>query len=688
MGVGCPHAGREEKVPEKKQLEGTQGGVDPFYGLLPFQGYFLQGSALAGKGFMVKRTVALVLAFSLAGLEVFGQAPAAPPERSGNIIERRFLNNYRATQQQVPGVLLTNSGRLEKLIRSGRLYLSVQDAIALALENNLDVAVSRLNFGIAEADLLRARAGGLLRGIPTTVSQGSSSAVSQITGNASGQSGAGAGTAGGSAGGSSSTGGTVITQTGTTIPTFDESVFANITYSQLKIPQSNSFTTGVPFIATNNAVYNFGFQKGFEFGGQFQATLSNSYANSNSLRNDINPFTNSSLQLQFTQPLLQGFGFAVNRRNIRVAQNNLKVTDLVFQQQVIATTQSIVNLYSDLVSYTEDVRVKREALRYAEKLYADNKKQVEIGTLAPIEVVKAEAEVATRQQDLTISETLLQQQQVILKNALSRTGIADSLLSTVAIVPTDKLLMPANEKMPPVSDLYEKALSMRPELAQSRVNVENAKIGLIGSKSALLPSLNFVGSLTNNALAGSLNKLSPTAAPAGQFIGGYGTILDQIFNRDFGSWSVGVQLNVPIRNRSARADYIRDQYTLRQQEYNQQSQINQIRVGVSNAVIQLEQAQARYAAAIKSRELQQQSLDAEQKKYALGASTIFFVIQAQRDLATAEGNEVSALSAYNRSKVALDVATGSLLQTYGVSLDEAKGGEVKRTSTPAFRQEP
>jgi outer membrane protein TolC len=411
------------------------------------------------------------------------------------------------------------------------------------------------------------------------------------------------------------------------------------------------------------------------------------------LRAEINPFTSGNLNLQVTQPLLRGFGIAVNNRFIRIAKNDLQIADLGFKQQVIAAVSAVVNLYSDLVSFNEDVKVRRQALTLAEKLYNDNKKQVEIGTLAPIEIVRAEAEVARAQQELTQSETQVLQQETILKNYLSRTGVNSPLLAEARIVPTDSLRMPETEQIQPIQDLVGMAVENRPELQQTRLSIENAEISLEGSKSLLLPSLNLVAAAQNNGLAGQLNPLlgqsvggtgtivgtqTPTIPVTGPFIGGVGNVWNQLLSRNYPDYSIGFQLNIPVRNRAARADVIRDQLTLRQQQIRQRQELNQIRVDVSNALVALQQSRARYQAAQKSRVLQEQTLDAEQKKYALGASTIFFVIQAQRDLALAQATEVAALSSYNRSRVSLGRATGEILDQYNVSIDEAKQGQVKR----------
>jgi outer membrane protein TolC len=561
----------------------------------------------------------------------------------------------------------------------------------LALENNLDIEIQRYGPRIAQADLLRAQAGGLLRGVSTNVQSGpSSAAVNQLTGN-----GAGSGTAAAAAATTSAAAGsgTVITSTGTNIPSLDETAFANYNWGHRTSPQSNSFTTGIPALVFRSNTFNAGVQKQFLTGTALQLGYSSQGLLSNVPRSEINPATTANFNFQFDQPLLRGFGIAVNNRNIRIAKNNLRVSDLVFKQQVITTVSTVSNLYADLVSFNEDVKVKRQALSLNEKLYSDNKKQVEIGTLAPIEIVRAEAEVARSQQDLTQSETNVLQQETILKNYLSRNGLMSPTISEARIIPIDRLRIPDVEAISPIQDLVAMAIAARPEIEQTRINVDNTKIQLLGSKSQLLPQFDIVASAQNNALAGQANTVpDPLAAsltsgilrtPANPaFLGGYGTILSQLFGRNYPDYSVGFSLNVPIRNRSAQADVIRDELTLRQQEIRQRQQVNQVRVDVQNALIGLQQARAAYQAAQKSRILQEQTLDAEQKKYALGASTIFFVIQAQRDLATAQAAEVSALTNYNRARVALDSATGQTLASNNISLDEALKGRVAKPPSP------
>jgi len=587
----------------------------------------------------LQTATAIFCVWILSPLSGLAQMPApfqgAPLSPAGGLYQP-----YRWRQE--PPVNLTNSGRLDSLIRAGRIYLSLQDAIALALENNLDIELQRYNLRNADAALLKAEAGG--------------------------------------AG----------------VPVYDPVASFNYNFAHQTTPQTSSFVTGTNSLVNRVKTANFSIQKGFVTGATATFGWNNTFARSNSGRSDFNPSMSSNFSLQVSQPLLRGFGWALNNRNIRVAKNNRQVSDLSFREQVINIVANVVNLYWDLVSYNEDVKVKRQALALAEKLRSDNQKQVEIGTLAPIEVVRAEAQVALSQQDLTISETRLLQQETLLKNALSRTGVASPLLAEARIVPTDLIRVPAVEPIQPIQDLIAQALSSRPDLDQSRIQIENSKISLEGIKSSLKPSLDLVGSLQNNGLAGQINSLPippipGTNLPPSQrnpnsvdpfFLGGYGTVLSQLFARNFPNYGVGFQLNIPLRNRSAQADMIQNQLALRQQEIRQQQLINQIRLDVTNALIAVQQARATYEAAVKTRILQEQTLDAEEKKYALGASTIFFVIQAQRDLAQARSSEVAALSNYSKARVALDRATGQVLAAYGVEIEEAKSGKVARGPSP------
>jgi outer membrane protein len=530
-----------------------------------------------------------------------------------------------------PPAGLANSGRLDSLLRGGNLYLSLQDAIALALENNLDIAIQRYAPRLADADLLRSKAGG------------------------------GA------------------------VPSLDPTATYNLNWGHQTMPQTSSFVSGTNSLVNTATQSNFAISQGFVTGTTASLSWNNTFSKSNSTRSDFNPSTSAYLSLQVTQHLLQGFGMTANRRNIRIAQNSRKVSDLVFKQQVITTVASVMNLYWDLVSYNEDVKVKLQAVALAQQLLEDNQRQVEIGSLAPIEVVRAEAQLASGQQDLVISQTRVLLQEANIKNALSRTGVDLPAIASARVIPTDQISFPSTEAVEPIQDLIAKALASRPELAQTSLQVTNAKIGLDGTKSALKPTLDAVGTLQNSGLAGQVSGLtSPfgTGTIDPYFVGGYGTVLGQMFRRNFPNYSIGLQLNVPLRNRPAQADMITAQVQLRQQELRQQQQINQVRLDVTNAVIAVQQARAAHDASVKARVLQEQTLSAEQEKFRLGASTSFLVIQAQRDLASAQSSEVASRSGYTKAKITLDQATGRLLDANGIQLDEAVSGQVSRPPSP------
>jgi outer membrane protein TolC len=616
----------------------------------------------------------------LANAQQFSGSVVAPPPKKGFFSD--LVRPYR--EWNIAPNDLSNSGRIESLLRAGKLYLSLQDAIALALENNLDIAVQRYTPLQAESDLLRAKAGGLLRGVPQSVSNGPASAGGNFL---LGGSGSSSTTTVASTSGANG----VITQLGPSTPNFDPVIQGTLSWGHNTSPQTNLFSYGTNALVTTNKTANFALSQGFSTGASAVLSYNNLFTNSNTGRYDVNPYTTSSADLLVTQPLLQGFGLSVNNRQIRVARNNLQVADNTFRQQVIATVANVANLYWNLVSLNAAVKVARDSLSVSEKLYNDNRKQVEVGTLAPIEIVRAEAEMAANQQNVTIAETNVFQQETILKNVLSRTGVASPSIAEARIVPTDSIQIPAVEAIQPVQDLVAEALALRPELANSRLNLDNSQIQLSGSKSGLLPTVSAFVELTNHAQAGNVNDLpildssgKPTGfvrTPASVdqfFVGGYGTVLGQIFGRNFPDYRVGVNVNIPLRNRSAEADYIRDRLNLRVSQLTVQQQINQVRVDVQNALIGLQQARARYQAAMKQRLLEEQTLDAEQKKYALGASTIYLVIQTQRDLATAQSSEVTATAQYATARVMLNQATGRILKEYNVDLDDARRGSVSR----------
>ena len=612
---------------------------------------------------------------------------------------KEFPNPLGAyTPRHIPDAIFGNTPRVTDLIRDGVLYLSLNDAIALALENNLDLAIARYNLQIADTDVLRAKAGSSIRGVNTGLVSGTQGGSSV---SATGASGGGAGGTQTGAGGAGAGGGGLVSSTlgsaGGPIPQFDPSLNGTLQLERSKTPLSNTVTTGVPFLQQNQGVANFSYNQGFATGTNLSVGFNNNRSVNNALFSGINPVVNSNFRATLSQHLLNGFGWQNNTRLIRIAKNNRQISNISFRNQVIATTSQIQNIYWDLVSAYDDVKVRERSLALANRTLSDNRKQVEIGTLAPIEIVRAESEASTRNQELIVSQTNLQLQQTFMKNAISR-SLADSVLAKVPVIPTDRMVV-GNEPVPEVEELVKTALENSPDYASSLIDLTNRDINKRAAKNALLPTVDLFGfygasgqgGVPNPAVCGA--SCPPTT--------GYGTAFGNLFDSSGPDKGVGISLNIPLRNRSAQADQVRSELEFRQAELRLQQQQNTININVRNAQFALQQNKARVDAAVKGRELAQQSLDAEQKRYQLGASTSFNVLQSQRDLVQAEATYVSAVSAYEKSRVLLDQVTGLTLQRNNISLDDATAGKVTAmpavpgvqpapppTNTPTSQQQP
>lgn len=612
-------------------------------------------------------TLAICLLFDV---HVFAQSEITVEPATGPL--GWLLNPYRP--RSVPPIRLTNSSRLDSLIRAGNLYLSAPDVVALAIENNIDVEVQRYGPFLAQEVLRRAQAGGALRSVGSPVAAGPQSVSLQgVSLNPSG--------AAITSGTGVSSGGGIVTQLGPLIPSLDPTILAFVNFQHATIPQSNTILTGTTALIQDTRSYQYQYAQNWDFGLTAQLTYSSTHVHVNSQFFSLDPYTSGSMDLQVTQNLLQGFGSAVNGRNIRVQKNNVKVTDLQFKQQVITTVSAALNLYWDLVAFDEDVHARQEEVRAAEQLLEDNKKQVQFGAMAEIEITRAEAQLYAGRQDLTIAQTNLLQQETVLKNALVRTGIAQAGLADIHVVPLDKIAaVPATEETRPIQDLNNQALGGRTEIEQARINIESNKLNLVGIKNSLKPTLQAFAELTNNGLSGQLTALGALEAGVPYLAGGYGNLLAQIARRNYPNYSAGFSLNIPLRNRAAQSDYVTSLLELRQNQLNFQKNTNQVLVDVQNAVIGLQQARARYEAAVKSRELQDQTLVADQKRYSLGAATAFQVIQDQRDLATTQSSEVQALANYTHARIAFDQALGTTLEVNHVSIDEALKGRISRPS--------
>lgn len=612
------------------------------------------------------------------------QMPAVSGRLTGPAL-KRWRSPY--LPREVSPVDFRNSSRLSSLVRAGNIHLSLNDAIALALENNLDLEYQRFSPLLANSDVLRTEGGGLPRGLLYTVRQlpagvggpgspllttiGGVSPVASIPSNSSDLAPIQ----------TTDTNLSVLDATslsaGSRIPQFDPAISAGLNYNHTNTPETSQFSQGVNPLVLNSAGGTFGYNQGFAPGTNVNVNYNTARTSTNGLRSDYNPYLAGSLGLTVTQPLLQGFGIENNRRFIRIAKNGQKITDEIFRQQAIDTLANVVRLYWDLVSLVEDVRVKQQALELAQKLYEDNKAQVDVGTLAPIEVKRAQAEVARSREDLVNSTGLVLQQELILKNVLTRRGNYDPVVAAARLIPSDHIQIPAEEPQRDPGTLVGQALQSRPDLAQANLQVENSQISLKGSHNALLPELDLVGSVQSNGLSGGINALEApgNGNPLAPFLGGYSNLLSQLFRGVYPNYTVGVQLTIPLRNRVAQADYVRDEVQLRQTQVRRQQLENQVRLEVENALLILQRARADYDAAIQTRELQEEALDAEQQRYQVGASTTYLVIQAQRDLAQARTSEVVTAGNYAKAVTAVERATGQTLETYHITLDQAYKGQ-------------
>jgi outer membrane protein TolC len=582
-------------------------------------------------------------------------------------------------------------------MRAGIIYLSLRDAIALALENNLDLESARYNPKLSDANLLRASAGALLRNVSSSISSGPSSASLGVL--AATQLGSG-GTGGG--GSTSGTGGVLsglnVQLAGTAIPNLDPTFFINGQFVHQTSIQTATNITGTNFLVTQYKSSNYGIQQGLLTGTSLQLSMGNTIGvTQNSPFNMFSPYTQASLSFSVQQNLLQGFRRSVNNRAIIVAKNQRHITDLTFKNQVMATVNSVVNLYWDLVAFNESLKVKQKTLDLNTKLFNDNKRRSELGAIAPIDIIQAEAEVKASQQDITTAESQVLQQEMILKNVLTRNGLEKMELITARIVPTDHYNLPPQEQIRPIQDMIAQALANRPDVEQSKIGLEDAVISSRGTRDAMLPQLTAFASTSNSGLAGSVNSLPvPVTLPNGTqqfvqrnpndvngyFLGGYGTVLGQLFGRNFPNYSAGISLNISIRNRAAQADYVTDQLNFRQQQIQDHQLHNNIRLSVINARTALGLARAAYETSMEARRLQEQTFNGTRRKYELGTSTILDIVIGQRDLTARELAEVDARNQYVRARNNLENILGNILQDYEVSIDEALKGTVSRPPDP------
>ena len=616
------------------------------------------------------------------------------------------------TSRRVPPPNLTNSSRTDQLFRDGTMYLSINDAVAMALENNLDITLQRYNLSIADTDILRTQSGSFDRGVNSSVVQGtpggalggtatggtgSSATAAQGTGAGGTQIGAGGAGAGAAGIVSSTLGG------GPAIDSFDPIVTGTMQGERATTQEPNIIFTGVPTFNQNTNVYNFGYTQGFPTGTLASLTFNNSRVSTNSPFYLVSPQVAPNFRFQLRQHLLQGFGFDPNLRYIRIARNNREIEDVVFRQQIISTVSQVENIYWDLVTQYEAVKVNERALQLAEKTLSDDQEQVKIGTLAPITLAQAQSGVANAKQNLIAAQTTLQLEQLLMKNAITK-NMVDTILASAPVIPTDTLQTNEQYEVRPVDELIQEALQGRPEIVTARINLTNLEISRKSIKNSLRPTLDLYAFYGASGLAGDQTALLPPCDFSGAVPGencldpgtipdtGYSHAFHQLFNSSSPDKGVGVNLNIILRNRSAQADQVRSDLEYRQAQVLLQQTENTIALQVRQAQFSLQQNYAALQAAIAARDYANESLTAEQKKFGYGASTPTLVLQASSNLTQAESNVLNAAANYEKSKVTLDYSTSETLAKLGIDIGDAEAGKVRRMPTvkgvlPASMQE-
>ncbi len=598
-----------------------------------------------------------------------------------------FLQPYQP--QEIPQPNLSNSPRVDSLMHDGKIYLSIDDAVALALENNLDIDIARYNLNIADTDYLRAKSGANILGVNAGIVQNTpGSGVGGLGGTV------GSGTGGTSvaaAGVATGTNGLVSSTLGigSTITSFDP-----IITSTLQLDKNNtesvSILSPVPVVAENTYTANFSYTQGFDWGGALTVGFNNTHATTNNPTNLLSPELSSNFQARFTQNLLQGFGALPNTRFIRIAKNNREISDVAFRLQIITTVDQIENMYWDLVYAYENVRVQQEALTYAQKALEDSKKQAQVGTAPPIQVVSSQSTVATDQQNLIVAQNNLELQELLVKNALSR-SIEDPILAEADVIPTSVMAIPQQEPVVPTQDLISQALGHRAELVESRIDLNSRDLSAKAVRNAMLPTLDAFAYYGGSGIGGNINPTVPNCTTGAKYCYtpvtnpppfqtatsvGYGGTLNQLVNSTAPDKGVGLTLNIPLRNREAQANQVRAELEYRQAQVRLHQLENQVRIEVRNAQFDVKQNRVAVEAAQSAVDFARQTFDADQQKLKVGLTIISAVLQDASTLTTAESNLVSAKAAYEKSRIELDRATGLLLDHSNIDVAEATRGQV------------
>jgi len=567
----------------------------------------------------------------------------------------------------VPSSRLNNSKRLHDLLRAGKLYLTVQDALALAIENNLNLEIDRYGPLLAQSALERQKAGGPLRGVPSAAAQ-VASVDSGLGVNGSIQAAGLSSSGGGSSG--ASTGGATIQQVGVVTPNLDPVLQNSTTFEHLSQPQLFAVVSGTPALIQSIRAYSTFVQEGFLSGGYVRFTDYEQFLNENAPTDALEPQRGPYMSVAVRHNLLQGFGVKLNDRFIRIAQVNMVASREDFRSQLLNLTATVLNLYWDLVSSNDQLKIRQGALEMTQKFLDDTRKEIAAGALPRVELPRAEAEAAGRAHDLVIAQYEVSQREGMLKDAITRT--MDPAIEAAGIVTLDRFEVPENEDLPPLRQLVATAMEKRPDVAVAKFREQTQQMSLAGTENPLLPNLILQAQTYDRGASGTAQY---QANP--YFVGGYGTALKQIFQRDFPNEAGSLGLSIPLRNRQAQGDYGIDQLQYRQLQVGTQRDTNQIVVDISNQLSALRQSRSRFLAARQTRVLQEELLAAERKKFSYGISTFNDIIIDQRALVTAQTSEINASVTYARARVSLDQVLGESLEKNNISLDEGLTGHLR-----------
>ena len=596
----------------------------------------------------------------------------------------KWFGNFTAPyrQQPIPPITLENSPRLKDLISDGKLQISMADALALAIENNLDIAVERQVVPMSQTDVLRASAGSAARGFSGATIPLGLSAGALGTGVNTAVTGGGVGNAGGISGG----GGAVNVAP---VGTFDPTINFNFSWDRTSSPLNSLVVAGVPSVTTYSTSLSGSYTQLLASGTSYFVSLNGLRSSSTQQSLLFDPDVASRMSVGFNQPLLSGFGLKSNLRFVLVAKNNENVSGAIFRTQLQAIMQQVENAYWDMAQFQENVKVAQDSLAAAQRLYENSKRQAEVGALAPLDVVSAQSAVAASERDLVVAQTNFQIQEIALKNLLSKR--IDPELESAEIATTDPLPEPRDSDIPALQDVLTEAFRSRPDLQVAQMNLLNEQISTQFTASNLLPTGDVFGQYAASGLQGNCLvtaritcNQAGVVAPGTVVPAGAGGSLTQVIEAKFPEESLGFSLAVPIKNRSAQADNLRAQFEAQQTQVNLQALRNQAELAIRQAMISLVQGKAQIEAAQEAVVLAQQSLDAEQKKLGVGASTFYNVVLRQRDVTTAQYAEIQAADAYAKALVAMDQARGTMLERNGMSFNDALSGMITKMPAPPF----